>query len=159
MGRSERECGPPTLPDFGAPTGWTAASSAPQFTTVAGAANNILQDSAYALLPGTAVFNEQARSAAPIFSTVAGVAQMIIIAPAPALQHRARAEPEPKHDAEPAPTATRRRPALTAQFFWCVFPAVGSPRTAFFRRRRQHGPHRIRLPATCSSVGRFYSIR
>jgi hypothetical protein len=121
--------GPPTLPDFGAPTGWTAASSAPQFTTVAGAANNILQDSAYALLPGTAVFNEQGAFSGANLSTVAGVAQMIIIAPAPgAATPSPSPSPSPSTTPSPAPTATPTPPPLSRpNFLGAFFRAVGSP--------------------------------
>jgi hypothetical protein len=123
--------GPPASPAFTGPTGWIAASGTPQFTTVAGA-NNIVQDSAYAVLPGTPVFSEQGVFSGGNFTTAAGIAQMIVIAPGAGVP-TPPPDPTPTPTASPSPTPSPTPTPLSRPgFLGAFYRAVGSPAYGIF---------------------------
>lgn len=130
--------GPPVAPAFTAPSGWSAVSTVPQFTALAGASNNIVQGSAYAVLPGTPVFAEQAVFAGSNLATAAGVAQMIVVAPgapSPTPSPSPTASPSPTPAPSPTPTPLVRRGFLGA-----FFRAIGTPAFGVFSASSPNTP-------------------
>jgi hypothetical protein len=99
-GTQNTDVGPPSSPGFWPQGGWTkTAGTSPQYTRMAGVANNILQGSAYKTLTATTALTVSTSFYnGGNLATDAGVAQIVLISPG------SNATPTPAPT--PAPTAT-----------------------------------------------------